>query len=345
MKGIAHFVSGVAIATFFPEVVHGAVQNLAFGPVLGGIAGLLPDTLDFKFVRCFSRRDGEVDPAQMLDASGSPDPQAIAGQIVAAIEQAHRSDRPIHLQLHTVRLGADLWRQWSVTLDAPHNQVIVSLGPVVTTSGEPLTGSEIGSLEPGRAPSPVPILLTGDPEVRIDLFSGPTLAFQKVGEGVEVTFLPWHRRWTHSLFMVLLLGALGWLVAPVYGLVMALAVLTHIAEDQMGCMGSDLFFPLGRKRVPGLRWFSSGDPTANFLTVWIGLSVIGLNLDRFSQAPVLPVMPYLLGMIVAPTLLLLGVSQWTAWWRPRRAAKRAVFTSSMSVGEWLDETAEMDVES
>lgn len=50
MKGIAHFITGVAIATLFPEVVGRAAEGSLL-PVLGGIAGLLPDTLDFKFVR------------------------------------------------------------------------------------------------------------------------------------------------------------------------------------------------------------------------------------------------------------------------------------------------------
>ena len=50
MKGITHFITGIAIATFFPEVVRGAGEG-ALLPVLGGIAGILPDTIDFKFVR------------------------------------------------------------------------------------------------------------------------------------------------------------------------------------------------------------------------------------------------------------------------------------------------------
>jgi len=64
MKGIAHFAVGVAVATFFPEIVHDAAQSLAFGPVLGGIAGLLPDTLDFKLLRYLQRPDEVIDPAK-----------------------------------------------------------------------------------------------------------------------------------------------------------------------------------------------------------------------------------------------------------------------------------------
>lgn len=54
MKGIAHFITGVAIATFFPEVVQQAAGGSLL-PMLGGIAGILPDTLDFKFARYLKR--------------------------------------------------------------------------------------------------------------------------------------------------------------------------------------------------------------------------------------------------------------------------------------------------
>lgn len=50
MKGISHFITGVAIATFFPEVVRaGGAGSLL--PMLGGVGGILPDTIDFKFAR------------------------------------------------------------------------------------------------------------------------------------------------------------------------------------------------------------------------------------------------------------------------------------------------------
>ena len=54
MKGIAHFITGVALATFFPEVVQSGAQGSLL-PMLGGIAGILPDTLDFKFARYLKR--------------------------------------------------------------------------------------------------------------------------------------------------------------------------------------------------------------------------------------------------------------------------------------------------
>ena len=337
MKGIAHFITGVAVATFFPEVVHTAAQNLAFGLVLGGLAGLLPDTLDFKFVRYFERLDDEIDPAKITTEAGHPDPQAIAERIAAAMDRAHEGDRRVKVHLHTLKLGADLWRQYSLAFDLEHNEVVVRLGPVVTTGQVPFAGSEVPGLEPGRARVAAPILHTYDAEVTIDIFSGPSLAFEKADDAVRVTFLPWHRAWTHSLFLVLLLGVVGWMIEPVYGLVMALAALAHILEDQMGFMGTNFLFPLTRRRTLGWKWFRSGDAIPNTMTVWVCLAVILLNLDRFSAAPQLPVAPYLLVVIVLPCLLALALWAWTN--RPATHPPAEV----LAAVEALDETAEVNI--
>ncbi len=345
MKGIAHFATGLAVASFFPGVVHGAAQSLSFGLLLGGLAGLLPDTLDFKFLRYFERVDDEIDPAKITTVEGYPDPQAMAQRIAEAMNDAYKRNSKTKVQLHTLRLGTDLWRQYSVTLDAASQQVLVRIGPVVTTGQVPYAGSKISGLAPGTAQVEAPILHTYDAETKIDIFSGPSLAFERADDAVKVTFVPWHRVWTHSLLMVLLLGAIGTLIAPVYGLVMALAVLAHILADQMGYMGCNLFFPLTRSRKSGLRWMRSGDAIPNFLTVWISLVVLFLNLDRFSETPSIPVWPYVLGVVVVPCLFFLGLA---AWDRLRRHRQPTVYPQKLAVAtmaavEALDETSEVDI--
>lgn len=345
MKGIAHFLTGVAVATFFPEIVHNAAQNLSFGPLLGGLAGLLPDTLDFKFVRYFDRLDEEIDPTKISTEAGHPDPQAMAERIAAAMNRAYESGRHVKVHILTLRLGADLWRQYSVAFDLVRNQVVVRIGPVVTTGQVPYADSEIPGLRPGRAQVNARILQTYDAETKIDIFDGPSLAFEKAGDAVEVTFLPWHRAWSHSLAMVLLLGAVGFFLTPLYGLAMALATLAHIAADQLGFMGSNLFFPFTRKRTMGLKWLHSGDAIPNFLAVWVSLAVILINLDRFSGAPSIPVWPYVLGVIVTPSLFCLGLRGWDRL-RARRqpaAVLPNISPGAMAAVEALDETAEVDI--
>ena len=81
MKGISHFLAGVAAATFVPGVVESAAQG-SYLIVLGGFFGLLPDTLDFKFARYFEHHVN-IDPDP-----GNLDPQVIATAVAAEIDRA-----------------------------------------------------------------------------------------------------------------------------------------------------------------------------------------------------------------------------------------------------------------
>ena len=68
MKGISHFLAGVAAATFVPGVVESAAQG-SYLIVLGGFFGLLPDTLDFKFARYFEHHVNiDPDPGESRSA-------------------------------------------------------------------------------------------------------------------------------------------------------------------------------------------------------------------------------------------------------------------------------------
>jgi hypothetical protein len=110
-------------------------------------------------------------------------------------------------------------------------------------------------------------------------------------------------------------------------------------------MGSNLLFPLTRGRTAGVKLISSGDAIPNFMTVWVSLAVIVLNLDRFSGAPILPVLPYVLLFIVAPVLFFLGLKAW-AGRRPRRRpaqGRPGMAPAAMAAVEALDETGEVDI--
>ncbi len=309
MKGIAHFITGVALATFFPQVVQqGASGGLL--PVLGGIAGILPDTLDFKFARYFERYDEEVDPDPH-----NPDPLEIARRIAAAMQQAYTGGRRRNLMLHTIRLGADLWRQYSVRFAPEAGEVVVRIGPLVNTGQVPYPGSEPEDAE-ARVQVGVPMVHTYDAENKVDIFSGPSFAFERRGDRVHVHFLDWHRRWSHSLTLAVLLGLGAGLLTLLLGgpslalwvgLVVALGFAGHVLEDQLGHMGSNLFWPLTKRRVPGLHLLRSGDAIPNFLTVWTALVLILLNLDRFSDQPLLPPGLYLLVALGLPWLGLGGM--------------------------------------
>jgi membrane-bound metal-dependent hydrolase YbcI (DUF457 family) len=55
------------------------------------------------------------------------------------------------------------------------------------------------------------------------------------------------------------------------------AYAAHIIEDQLGHMGSNLWFPFSRTRAPGLRRMHSGDALPNFFCVWLCCLLIFWN--------------------------------------------------------------------
>ena len=295
MKGIAHFISGIAAASFIPA----AVQQSAGGAwllALAGVCALLPDTLDFKFARFLEQPDDAIDPGPQ------PDAQSIANRMAAAANAAFQTGQPRTVQLHTIKLGADAWQQYTVRFDPPRSEIAVRIGPIVSMSQAPIrafSGCE------ARATTLAPMLYTYDAETKVDILSGPSFRFERRGDAVAVMFLPWHRAWSHGLTMALSVGLMaglvwGWLA----GVVAALGYAVHVVQDQLGAMGSNLFWPLTRVRSPGLNLIRSGDAIPNFLTVWTACALTLFNLDRFADAPRLPVVPYLVGVVVLPFIAL-----------------------------------------
>lgn len=304
MKGIAHFITGIAIATFFPQVVQQAVAGSLL-PVMGGVFGILPDTLDFKFARYFERYDLEIDPGPQ------PDARAIAEQVVGAMHQAYETGQPQNVMLHTIRLGADQWRQYTIRFDPEQNEVAVRIGPIVNTGQVPLSGSEPEGAEEVRVKVGVPMVHTYDEENRIDIFSGPSFKFVRRGDKLYVHFLDWHRRWSHSLTLAAVVGVgVGLILGKWAGIVAGLGLAGHILEDQLGFMGSNLFHPFTKERTTGLQLLRSGDAIPNFLTVWTAVALILFNLDRFSAQPRLAPWWFLGLAVVLPVIVLGGLYQW-----------------------------------
>jgi membrane-bound metal-dependent hydrolase YbcI (DUF457 family) len=299
VKGIAHFLSGIAAASFIPAAVQQSAQG-AWLLALAGVCALLPDTLDFKFGRFLERPDDAIDPGPQ------PDAQAIADRIAAAIDATLETGRPRTVKLYTVKLGADAWQQYAVRFDTQNREVVAWIGPVVSTSQTPIGTGPAHS--EARARTSAPMKHTYDADVRVDIFSGPSFRLERKGDAVSVEFLPWHRAWSHSLAMAVGMGLLagllwGWLA----GAAAVLGYAIHVAEDQLGAMGSNLLWPFVRVRFPGLNLIRSGDAIPNFLTVWTACALALFNLDRFSDAPRLPPAPYLLGVVALPALVLIAM--------------------------------------
>ncbi len=340
MKGISHFITGIALATFFPEVVRAGAEGSLL-PVLGGISGILPDTLDFKFARYFERYDEEIDPGP------EPDARDIAERVAGAMRRAYETEKPQNVMLHTIRLGADLWRQYAIRFDPEQGEVAVRIGPVVNTGQVPLSPSAPPKGGDGRRPEGeearvavgVPMAPTYDAENKIDIFSGPSFKFERQSDQLTIHFLDWHRRWSHSLLLAAALGLVGGLIFGKWGgLVIGLGLAGHILEDQLGFMGSNLFYPFTKRRTSGAQLLRSGDALPNFLTVWTSVALILFNLDRFSAQPRLHPGWFLGLAVVLPVIVLGGLYQW------QRRHGELEMNESLRQREILSEAEKVEVE-
>lgn len=342
MKGMTHFISGVAAATFVEAAVTGAAAEGSLALVLAGAGGILPDTLDFKFAQFLEFKDVDVEPDPR-----DPDPQAIADAAARAMTMALEEDREVRVHFHTAQLTGDLSRQYFLRFDPAGQALHVRIGPAVTMSQVPV---DIGDGVAGRTASaalPRPIHYDYEEESAVDIFHGPVLGFRpsRKGDGaVDVLFIPWHRRWTHSLTVgTVLAAAVALAFGPLYGLCMGIGWFTHVLEDQLGHMGSNLFYPFTRDRFRGMKLMRSGDALPNFFFVWLAVALIFFNLNRFHPDPVISpdfftgFLPYIALAFVAPFTLLWLAGKLFAGVERRRAGRLAPLLAETEAKMEMDE--------
>lgn len=273
MKGIAHFISGVTVASFCPWAIEAARNGNPAFFILGAAAGILPDTVDFKFYRFFYHHQIAVEPQP-----GDLDPQPIADAVARAVTEAAETGRPVRLKLSTLKMGADNWQQYRVRIDPDAGEVRAQFGPIVSTGQVPQPDTLPDPRPVGIASFSAPVSQSYEPVYTIDIFDGPSFMFTRGETGrVEIDFLPWHRNWSHSLTVGALLAGLAAFWTWQASVVIFFAYVIHVIEDQMGHMGSNLFFPFTKKRAPGLKMMHSGDAFPNFAGVWLCCLLIFWN--------------------------------------------------------------------
>ncbi len=312
MKGLTHFMSGVALASFFGPAVRmasrdmGAAGHPSFILVLGGLFGIMPDTLDFKVGQFFTKADYEIDPDP-----NNPNPQEMAEGLGKAMEEAARTGRMVKAQMYPMRLGADLWRQYVVKFDSEKNEVVVVINEAVTTSQVPVLGSEPKTNRVGRYRIQTKLIEThGRPSV-VDIMSGPMFGFKPNDRGeVEIEFLPWHRTWSHSYILGLMLAVpvaviasliAGWNIGWLYGVIAFLGFAIHLTEDLTGHMGGSLAWPFQKSRSNGMSLFKASNPHANFTVDYTAAVIILFNLNRFAPEPAFTTSPF--GFFLAAWLI------------------------------------------
>jgi len=264
------------------------------------------------------------------NVADAPHPQLIANAVAEAINKAYESGRMITIKIHNIRMPGDFYRRFLVHYDQENKRIVVYMGPLVSTGGLPLEGTEPPEYRKvGVASTKYPFRKIYPRPTVIDAFSGPEIGYVRVSEVVEEVFIPWHRGFSHSITASLVAGLVASLIALIagyanflyLGIACTLGYLAHVLEDQLGFMGSNLLPPLTKKRVPGAMLGPSNPGLMNFATNWLMIAIMIWNLNRFS--PDLGIVPYklirlsalipripphledytLLGVLISPTIL------------------------------------------
>ncbi len=305
MKGFTHFISAVAAASCVPGVIEHASSERGLILVLAGAFGLLPDWLDFKWTRYLETTHHDIRPdANAFDAN------AIATELTAILDNVWQTETSQRVQLHTMQLASDRWQRYSIWFDPYDQQLTVKRGPIVDTGQQFVCETQ---LRTATTALQMPVYYGYDGDLKVDIFEGPTIEFsvqrdpKTKQKRIEVDFLPWHRRWTHSLTLGIVFGAvlgifLGWQT----GLAIGLGWITHVLQDQLGHMGSNLWWPITKRRSSGLKWMHSGDAIPNFLSVWLAVAVILLNINFAAQVPQFSVANWLIWGVLLPSVVLGG---------------------------------------
>ncbi|MEM2192767.1 MAG: metal-dependent hydrolase [Candidatus Hadarchaeales archaeon] len=321
MRGLTHFIMGITVATFFKSLMLGAVLEDSVLIILGGIFGLLPDTLDFKFLVYMEKYDVVIDPDPY-----NINPKEIAEKIAGEINKAGtlKPGEMRKVQLHTLKIGPDLWQSYSIYYNKKESQVEVRVGPHVTMSGVPAPGTEPPPEKAfGAAKFNVKLIETYGRPTEIKGFSGPSFGYLKRKDGaVEVVFIPFHRRAGHSLTLGVIFAVLGWLLTgmPQVGGIIFAGWFMHIVLDTFGHMGNNLFWPITKQRTSGLYLVSAANPYWNAFTVYSCIAIILWNMNLYNasvspsytipQITALGLVPYLFYVIAVPWAVLGLVYYW-----------------------------------
>jgi len=333
MKGITHFLTGVATASCFPIGMQSVFMNKSYFLPLGGIFGISCDTLDFRFARYFWKHD-----YVLRINEDNLDPKVIAEGYAKAVDEAFEQKKTVYLKIDIIRLSGSFYRTINIFIDDKRKEVTAMIGSIKTMSHvmerlDYLPGYETmkKSIEEVGAAKTLEKLIDHLPcvpdsrpaennyytakfkadinntyyqDTEVGIFSGPDFAFVFDEGKVRIDFIPWHRQWSHSLTLGLLLGPIGFAIYASWPALFAgnlkeffnplainaffmaiLACWSHIFVDQTGHLGSNLFYPFTKTRSQGLQWTTSASTFPNIFVNYLSISTIIWNLNAFAPVP------------------------------------------------------------
>jgi len=263
MKGITHFCAGIAVASCFPYAVETAVSGNTICFVIAGIMSIIPDTIDFKFL-CFIKH---ID-YRIIPEYDNFDPNVIAKEFAIAVEQCHLTNKKQTIRLCSVRMSPENWFEYSISFRG--KEIIVK------------ENSERKSSKKGIATAVLPFHCSYDATTTATIFVGPTISITPKEGYTQVDFIDWHRGFSHSFVMALVLSLLITIFFNItVGIIALTAYSSHILLDQIGHMGSAIFWPFNRNKIKGYSLCHSSSRFGNIFTVAVSSLVVFANLFYF----------------------------------------------------------------
>jgi hypothetical protein len=235
-----------------------------------------------------------------------PDPRLVAEGLVAALERAHMSGRPVRVKLHAVPLRAGEWRGYTVAFDPARGCVTAAFGAEVDARGAALRMS--AGAPKAAVATACRLHLQGPAEVGVTAPDGASLLCVPGADGrVTPVCDPWRRAWTHSLLCAVAAGALGALLLDgLAGVIVAAVMVAHAIADSVGYEGAALLYPWRRRERRGLCRVRCRRTLPNLVLLWGGGALTFWNLQCAGVVGAhwrLAFTPYLLGVIALPLLV------------------------------------------
>jgi membrane-bound metal-dependent hydrolase YbcI (DUF457 family) len=259
MKGITHFCTGIAVASCFPYAIEIASLGNPICFIIAGIMSLIPDTIDFKLL-CFLKH---ID-CRIVPEHENFNPQLIADEIANFVELSHETNRRKDLRLCSIRSSPDKWFEYSVTFKG--QQIIVQEN-----------GNKQESKR-GVASAALPFHCKYESTMTATIFVGPTITMTPKAHHTQVDFIDWHRGCTHSFMMAIVLSIIAAIVFnTTVGIIAFTAYSSHILLDQIGHMGSSIFWPFNKRKINGCSMCHSDSRFANIFTVTLSILIIFAN--------------------------------------------------------------------
>ncbi len=267
MRSSTHLLTGLATVACIPGIAADTAHGELLPMLSAALGSVLPDFIDFAICRCISRPDVTI----------APDPLNInPGETVQAVSEAidlTKRRKSVTLSFNPLPIDHNRWRSYQICFERIPARVKLRFGSILNNEGCVIAEADMPRWK--SAGIYAPVRLDSTQETTISGSSGASMEiYRDRNNRLRGKFYPWRRNWSHGLPLWTVISLVAGIFAPRPAFCFFIAALMHIIIDQGGQMGSALFAPLHKTRIPGWRMWSYGSKAANSTACLLALSVL-----------------------------------------------------------------------